>query len=908
MYSHVPSWLQSPRSRAEERETHFYDFDSPDKNYSRYCDNNNIPQATQITVDAKLQDALTNGLNSWSPEQIAFLNSITSSDKFLSLATNKSDKFTILSENPHQVDNNTFLNTNSQKESQIPVQAAYSQFSLPQMEIHDTYHNAYGRGQKGHHASRSNQSANPNSVASRGFTLKSDEFSQLDCHGNQKYSAQFLKLKRIINDVRQIGSVPHGNMYAAAPPQDFYDSNHKGASAYEFLRAFVHYSPSAKIGHLDFYFKSEIQLFLKGTAQLWFDEIADTLNGGFDEFAQIFLQIFGGTDLDDDEIKYKIKTYYQGENETFNDYFFVMLKYFDQLYYALSEYEKIEALLRNVRPEYQDRVRDVTFFSVNELVKKMSQVEQIVLENRKWAERDARNRQNNQTQNRHYNNSYAHPTDAREHNARKGKETNSRQKDSHHSGSKKYFMRAEKFVATHPPSKQTDYENQMLQPPSLPPRDGMHVQITARYAPASSQYSDIHDQHNVAANTDFEHRCAMPYREISPIRSESRASNETEIKGVSGQIQNFNDNEIKGGHFAHSARSCPVKLIDTAKTISAVSNPVICKASEQAPRRKLHPDDEKIISISCVKLPPDLDDLYKQQLTHNSINPLPVQVTEKSINRTNINFVPRVGVVNVNLCDFNLNESLNWLFQTSDDDKEPTLNSKHDKISNLTETAQPGISALIDKPATIKSFLKPSTPDKQMLYIYLAQTFSIICRTQSQNSANLIRNHQKLKCLNLVPSLTKKAPVPKLVLMPKFFHGKFPIKIPFKIQFRQNINCKLTFSTLAFDKSNSHSQREMSLAPKTDAPDAPGSVASRSAFNYSVYKTHIMKFYFIILTTEIKINNLNLPEIKHLYYHNTNLMIGKLDKPYENDLEFIHTKIGKIRLNGWPPPNMHVKS
>jgi hypothetical protein len=145
------------------------------------------------------------------------------------------------------------------------------------------------------------------------------------------------------------------------------------------------------------------------------------------------------------------------------------------------------------------------------------------------------------------------------------------------------------------------------------------------------------------------------------------------------------------------------------------------------------------------------------------------------------------------------------------------------------------------------------------------------------------------------------------MLMPKLFHDKFPVKIPFKIQFRQSINCKLTFSAFAFDKSNTHSQREMSLAPKTDAPDAPGSVTSRSAFNYSAYKTHIMKFNFIISTTKIKINNLNLPEIEHLNYHNPNHVIGNLDKPYENDLEYVHTKSEKIRLNGWPPPNMHVK-
>ena len=52
----------------------------------------------------------------------------------------------------------------------------------------------------------------------------------------------------------------------------------------------------------------------------------------------------------------------------------------------------------------------------------------------------------------------------------------------------------------------------------------------------------------------------------------------------------------------------------------------------------------------------------------SNITPLPVEVTEKLIKCTKTNFVPRVGVVNVNHCDFNLNESLNWLFETINQD------------------------------------------------------------------------------------------------------------------------------------------------------------------------------------------------------------------------------------------------
>jgi hypothetical protein len=868
MYSQRQSQPPSSRSGAVERETHLCKFNSPDENYFQHHDNYNIPQANQTTFSTQAFNNQSNPPNNLTPEQIKMLEPVLSPEQLQAL---------VISLLPPKMTKSS-INENSSLEINEP---------------------------------------RPCSRRTR----------------NSMYSSQQLQLQSLIDNMSL--TAPNYDCRCSGPVNKEIRLFH-GCNADDnfypplaFLKDYIRHSTAARHGTFFADYQKEIRFYLQGVALTWLDLVGVRCSD-FDEFSQIFLCAFRKGGSDDKAIWDKIDQYHQGETQSFIEYVGALHVLFEELFYTPTEEMKIDAVLNNLQTDYYEWIQHEQFNTLQELALKMCEVENLVNDDRRRRAADQREEIN-----------YS-------------ERENLRQLES------KNHARAENFeFLTHLPSRQTDYENQRLQPPSLPPRDGMHVQvqITARYAPASSQQSDTQDQHNFAPSTNFETRRGTPYREISPVRSESRASSETEIKVFSEQNFAFNDNGIKGGHFTHFARSCPVTLIDSSKTINSVSNPVICETSEQEPRRQQHPDpdNEKTINIPHVKLPPDFDNLDKhhQPVENNcpnyqisdplkdriliqevksavvnssqlaerqnkidlavlsNIAPLPVEVTEKLIKCTKTNFVPRVGVVNVYPYDFNLNESLNWLFETNNEDKNPISDSKYDKITNLVETVQPEISAPKNKLATINSFKEISTPEEKMFYIYLAQTFSIICESQIQKSMNLIRNYQKLGCLSFEPP-SPKVPVPKLVLMPKLFHGKFPVKIPFKIQFKQLISYKLTFSDYFIEETSTHSQREMSLALKTDAP-AYG--IDRKLIFYSCYylfvKTIFMIFGIfglIISTVRIQVHNLKLPGYKHLNFYNTNLMFAKVDKPYENDAENVRMEIEETRLNGWPPPYMHVKS
>jgi len=56
MYSHWQSQPTDPRSRAEEREMHLYDHDSPDENYTRYYDDREMHQTPLTNYSPKPPD------------------------------------------------------------------------------------------------------------------------------------------------------------------------------------------------------------------------------------------------------------------------------------------------------------------------------------------------------------------------------------------------------------------------------------------------------------------------------------------------------------------------------------------------------------------------------------------------------------------------------------------------------------------------------------------------------------------------------------------------------------------------------------------------------------------------------------------------------------------------------------
>jgi hypothetical protein len=68
---------------------------------------------------------------------------------------------------------------------------------------------------------------------------------------------------------------------------------------------------------------------------------------------------------------------------------------------------------------------------------------------------------------------------------------------------------------------------------------------------------------------------------------------------------------------------------------------------------------------------------------------------------------------------------------------------------------------------------------------------------------NLGHDHRKLNCLNFKPLLPK-TPVPKLAPKAKLFHVKLPVRVSFKIQFKQRENCKLFVSAFSLDETNTN--------------------------------------------------------------------------------------------------------
>jgi hypothetical protein len=283
------------------------------------------------------------------------------------------------------------------------------------------------------------------------------------------------------------------------------------------------------------------------------------------------------------------------------------------------------------------------------------------------------------------------------------------------------------------------------------------------------------------------------------------------------------------------------------------------------------------------------------------INPLTSKINEMPSKHQKVNFVPRVKFENLNCCNFNLKEPLNWLVETTNEAKN-LATDKHDEATNLIESVSCEISTPTIEHVTINSF-KYCSMTEIMLYIYVAKTFSIICKRLSQKSVTLGHDHLKLNCLNFKPSLLK-TPVPKLAPKTKLFHSKVHVKSSFKIQLKERVNCKSNFSTLYFDETDTNAQpSEMSIhALEANAPHAPDNAVQKSALECSSNEIPIRKVGLMVSTMNIKLGIPYFPKVEQLKYLSFNLMIDIFDKPYEHDMKYIHANIQKVQLNGWPPP------
>jgi len=359
-------------------------------------------------------------LNSLSPKQVQMLERMLSSELFLSLQneepTSGASKIPINIDVPSQKANMP-MHANIKLTAQTKTQISNNSFAPPHVITPHVNYNKHNKSQKslGYNV-KSGDSYASSSMVGRGFSLDSDESTRLSDCIEQKCNAQFIKIQEIVEEVKEMGKYYH-HRNPAIPPKCFHNSNGQNQSAYDFLRSFVYYSDGARCGALDQYFCWEIEPFLRGKAKIWFDNSAEFKTSGFEVFAQRFLKIFCSNKLDDKEIKLKIESRFQKKTETFHDYMFDMMEYFAGLYHELSEYEKIEALLRNARLEYKEQISTEIFYSVNELVERMIQVERVISEKRKWAERDAREeREANLPQNHHHNNSYTHPSEPNQEN------------------------------------------------------------------------------------------------------------------------------------------------------------------------------------------------------------------------------------------------------------------------------------------------------------------------------------------------------------------------------------------------------------------------------------------------------------------------------------------------------------
>jgi hypothetical protein len=450
---------------------------------------------------------------------------------------------------------------------------------------------------------------------------------------------------------------------------------------------------------------------------------------------------------------------------------------------------------------------------------------------------------------------------------------------------------------------------------------------------------------NVVADEEGESRENAPYKEISLDRDESRAPSELEIESVSGHSQNleFYECGIKGGQFVCTR---PEKLVQKGKLFRSISMPDACETRDEAPRRPQRPDidNTKIISTPFV-LQPNFDSSITQrinkkncfinhvldlhaderqipkiesaELTDNllteqqnimefvinsNITPLQCKITEIPIKRKKVNFVPRVKFENLNCCNFNLKEPLNWLFETSNEDKKLATESKYDEKTNLIENVNTEISTPTIEHLKINSFKSHSTTEI-MLYIYVAEIFFMICKTFGPKSMISVQDHEKLNFLNFKPLLLK-APVPKLAPKAKLFHIKLPVRLSFKIKCKQRENCKLIVSAFSLDEANTDAQpSELSIrALEVNVPDAPDNAVRKSAPECSRNEIPMRKVGLMVSTMKIKLGIPYFPKVKIQNYLEFNKMIDICDKPYERDVKYVDANTEKVQLNGWPPP------
>jgi Zinc knuckle len=170
----------------------------------------------------------------------------------------------------------------------------------------------------------------------------------------------------------------------APPPAKFFGEIEfdNGYSACDFLEAYLKHSPAARCGKLDAMFQNELPNFLDGWSKEWFKLEGFTYPDWF-KFCYEFLLTFRNGSSDK-IINHQIEQRRQRPGETFAQYVCAMNKLFGELFYSLSEADKLNRVISNLCPVYKNHIRGLHFYQMPELTKKMRDVDREVSEEKLW--------------------------------------------------------------------------------------------------------------------------------------------------------------------------------------------------------------------------------------------------------------------------------------------------------------------------------------------------------------------------------------------------------------------------------------------------------------------------------------------------------------------------------------------